>query len=199
MRLGRCRGGVVVRVIALVFLVSAGAPAMPCRAQTTVFIVRHAEKGGMPVNNPRLTEAGKERAKELAQMLRSVRLTAVLTSEFERAVETARPTAEGKNLKIMRHRARDVVGLARRILKEFGGKTLLVVGHSDTIPVLLTQLGVDRAEAPEIAHDEYDNLFVLFIGTGGEVTLQRLRYGAPSEVKASPSATPDAAQRPKGE
>ncbi len=153
----------------------------------------------MPVNNPRLTEAGTERAKELARVLRSVRLTAVLTSEFERTVETARPTAEAKNLEIKRHRAREVAGLARRILKEFAGKTLLLVGHSDTIPVLLSQLGVDRAEVPKISRDEYDNLFVLFIGKGGEVTLQRLRYGAPSEVETPRSSTSDAAQQPTGE
>ncbi len=199
MGLGRCRGGVVVRVIALAFLVSVAIPVAPCRAQTTVFIVRHAEKGGMPVSNPPLTEAGKKRANELAQMLRSVRLTVVLTSEFERTIETARPTAEAKNLEITRHRARDVPGLVKRIMTKYQGGTLLVSGHSDTIPVLFTQLGVERAEVPEIAHDEYDNLFVLFIAKGGEVTLQRLRYGAPSEVKASGSSTPDAAPQPKGE
>lgn len=199
MRGGSWRRAVVFWATGLAFFAQASTSAAPCHAQTTVFIVRHAEKGGIPANNPRLTEAGRERAKELARVLRSVRLTAVLTSEFERTVATVRPTAEAKNLEIKRHRARDVAGLAQRILKELAGKTLLVAGHSDTIPVLLTQLGVDRADAPEIADDEYDNLFVLFIGKGGAVTLQRLRYGAPSEGEAPRRSPSDAAQPPTGE
>jgi len=193
------RRAVVFWATGLAFLAPAATSATQCRAQTTVFIVRHAEKGGMPTNNPRLTEAGNDRAKELARVLRSVRLTAVLTSEFERTIGTVRPTAEAKNLPITRHRATDVAGLAQRILTEFAGGTLLVSGHSDTIPALLTELGVDPAEVPKIAHDAYDSLFVLFVGMGGERTLQRLHYGAPSVEEKPGDPTSDATEQPSGQ
>jgi len=128
-----------------------------------------------------------------------VHLTVVLSSEFERTIETVRPAADAKNLPITRHRARDVAGLAKRILTEFAGGTLLVAGHSDTIGVLLTELGVDRAAVPQIAHDDYDSLFVLFIGKGGEATLQQLHYGAPSDKEKPGDAAPDAAEEPSGQ
>jgi hypothetical protein len=51
---------------------------------------------------------------------------------------------------------------------------VLVVGHSNTIPDLLKQLGVK--DAVTIADDQYDDLFIVIRRVGEPSTLIRLKY-----------------------
>ena len=57
---------------------------------------------------------------------------------------------------------------------EHGGDTVLVVGHSNTVPDLLKAFGC--AESVSIESGEYDNLFVVVPKESGPATLVRLRY-----------------------
>ena len=57
-------------------------------------------------------------------------------------------------------------------LKETKGN-VLVVGHSNTIPDIIKALGVSDSIA--IDDNDYDNLFVVSLGTGS-ATLLRLHY-----------------------
>ena len=199
MRAAGSRMTVILWAAGLAFLAQVAASPTPCHAQTTVFIVRHAEKAKLPANDPKLTEAGHARAKTLAQMLRSVTLTAALASEFERTLQTVQPAASEQNIEVTRYRAGSTADLAKRILTKHQGGTLLVAGHSNTVPMLLAGLGVDTAKIPEIGHDDYDDLFLVFIGKAGDVTLQQLRYGAPTGADTPRRATSDAAAQPTGE
>ena len=54
-------------------------------------------------------------------------------------------------------------------------RAMLVVGHNNTTPDVMRQLGI--ADAPSIAETEYDNLFIVTL-TDGAAKLTRLRYGA---------------------
>ncbi len=47
----------------------------------------------------------------------------------------------------------------QRILKEHAGDTVLVVGHSDTVPEIIDALGAGKV--PEIADIEFDNLYIV--------------------------------------
>jgi hypothetical protein len=68
--------------------------------------------------------------------------------------------------------AREPDALVRQVKNANGN--VLIVGHSNTVPELLTRLGVKDAIA--IADNEYDNLFIVVRPAGGEPTLIRLRY-----------------------
>ncbi len=146
---------------------------------TVVFLVRHAEKGTMPKNDPPLTEAGRSRAALLAKMLRSASVTAVYSSGFARTDQTAKPVADAVGVAMIRYDARNSRTLAKTLRREHAGGAVLVVGHSNTVPALLSALGVDRASQPVIADTEYDNLFIVTI-RGEQVTLVRLRFGTTS-------------------
>jgi len=63
-----------------------------------------------------------------------------------------------------------------KILADHAGETVLVVGHSNTTPDVLRQLGI--ANPPSIADSQYDDLFVVTLATGAPARLVRLRYGA---------------------
>jgi broad specificity phosphatase PhoE len=151
-------------------------------AEQIIFVVRHAERAdaagagpppaGMMANDPPLSAAGHERAKRLAATLASAGVKHIFTTDLARTRQTAAPLAESIQVKPSAVASRDVPALAQQVRSAAG--PVLVVGHSNTVPELLKQLGV---QAPaSIGESEYDNLFVVFRPAAGEPTLVRLRY-----------------------
>jgi phosphohistidine phosphatase SixA len=96
----------------------------------------------------------------------------IFTTELARTRQTAAPLAEAIQVNASAVSSRDVAALAQQVRAAAGN--VLVVGHSNTVPELLKQLGV---KAPvTIGDSEYDNLFIVFRPAAGEPTMIRLRY-----------------------
>lgn len=149
----------------VVFFVSAAA------AQSTVFIVRHAEKAGSGGNDPDLSRAGHARAEALAAVLKDAGITAIYATEFIRTQATAAPLAKVLGLEVMKTSAAETTALATKLRNLDGGKAL-VVGHSNTIPPLIKSLGIDTPI--QIPDDAYDNLFIITLGA--KPGMVRLHY-----------------------
>jgi len=64
------------------------------------------------------------------------------------------------------------------ILKDHKGKIVLVVGHRNTLPVLIANLGASK-NVPPIDRDEFDNLYLVSIPWFGKTKTIRLRFGEP--------------------
>jgi broad specificity phosphatase PhoE len=139
-------------------------------AESTIFVVRHAEKAEGGGNDPDLSEAGRNRAETLARILKGADITAIYVTDLKRTQQTAEPLAKtlGINLTILR--AQDSAALVAK-LREFKGNAL-VVGHGNTIPDVIKGLGV--ANPVDISENDYDNLFVLTLDT--KPRLLRLHY-----------------------
>ena len=104
--------------------------------QQTWYFVRHFEK--QLGDNPSLTEIGRVRAEALAAFFSDKPLTQVYATEYKRTLETATPVTVLKNLSIEYYDPQNLVEFATKI------KTLdhvLVVGHSNTTPQLLSLMG----------------------------------------------------------
>ena len=142
--------------------------------QTTVILVRHAEKVDGP-GDVALTEAGNARAARLADLLKNAGLSAVYSTPYKRTLDTAGPIAKALGLEVIQTPAAGnyAQSTADRILKEQRGKTVLVVGHSNTTPDLAKALGVT---VPAIADPEYDNLIVVQIAADGKASVIRAKY-----------------------
>src|SRR3954469_22249177 len=65
---------------------------------STIILVRHAEKATAPANDPALTAAGEQRARDLMTALTDARVTAVITTQFQRTQLTAKPLAESAKI-----------------------------------------------------------------------------------------------------
>ena len=154
------------------------APAAP----TVVILVRHAEKAATGGNDPDLTPAGRQRAEDLAVTLRNAGVEAIVVSERRRTHQTAAPLARARNL------VPDTVGLgatvpehaaavARRVRERHAGRTVLVVGHSNTIPPIVAALG--GPEFPEICDAVHSGLYVMVLRPDRPPQLIQSRYGAP--------------------
>jgi broad specificity phosphatase PhoE len=139
---------------------------------TTVLIVRHAEKSA-PTGNIPLSEAGFERAQTLARVVSDTGISAIYTSKLLRTIQTAGPTA--RLLGLVPQPINEVEALAKNILDDHAGQTVLVVHHSDTIPELIVALGASTK--PIIKDDEFDKLFVVTIYPPYQAKVLILRYG----------------------
>jgi len=152
------------------------------QATTTVIFVRHAEKALVPTDDPGLNEAGKRRAAELARQLVDADVVAgvdaIYSTSSRRTEETVQPVATALGLPITSYDASNTASIMDEIVREHKGKIVLVVGHSNTVPALIGNMGASK-KVPEIDENEYDNIYVVSIPWFGKTKTIRLRYGAP--------------------
>ena len=156
------------------------------RPPTSIILVRHAEKAAAPADDPGLTDAGQARAIALMAIARDAGVSAIITTQFARTRETARPAAESLHVTMEVARAggsaaQHAQDVAKMALAHAGG-VVLVVGHSNTIPAIVGALGAPQP--PPICDSAYDDFYVVSVPATGPARVIRARYGAPSPVDA---------------
>jgi broad specificity phosphatase PhoE len=161
----------------------------PSRAQenqgATFILARHAEENRLLDSIP-LTDQGFIRAKELARVLKDVKIDAIYSTDTLRTKSTASPVAEAKGLSINFYdyqKYTDLQPLIDSLLKKYQGKTVLIVGHSDDVPAMVSMLRKDSDDVENVfalPKMVYDNLFIVFVPVNRKVEVLSLQYGAPS-------------------
>lgn len=186
---------------ALVFVIVGASPASgvdrvcaPGESETTVMIVRHAEKTCRRCDE--LSEAGLARAEALPVAVRTIadKLDAVYHSDAKRTRQTVAHLKPKPPIEYARNK--DEPKIAAEILKNHCGGNVLAAGHSTTAPIFLDALGVPSTQidmdswfptklasgAREIYLDDYDDLFVVKLcgpcDERGRRILMHRNYGA---------------------
>jgi broad specificity phosphatase PhoE len=161
-------------------LVSCGKP-QPAQPSTIVLIVRHAEKASDAEDSP-LTEAGVERSRALVGVAEAAGVSVIYTTQFKRNRDTAQPLSERLKVAVTELPVRDLQNpgdygktLARDITEKHAGQTVLVVGHSNTIPLVLEAL---TGRPAPVDHAEYGDLFIVSVPPSGAAGLIKAQYGA---------------------
>ncbi len=169
---------VLPRAVAVAAFAAALAPA--ALAQKAVFVVRHAEKASN-ANEPGvpLSEAGKARAQKLAALLKDTGITAIYSTDYVRTRATAEPLAQALHEPLRIYFAKNAQGRPEatsllETLRKEPQAVVLVVGHGDTVPGLLSAMGV--GQKIELGDQDYDNLFIVVPKPAGETVFLRLRY-----------------------
>ena len=133
-----------------------------------------------------MSEAGRARAVALAAALRDAGVSDVLVTPRKRTHETAAVLTEARQLtahvvpfgaSTPAHAA--AVAAAVRKAK---GHAVLVVGHSNTVTLIIAALGGPRL--PELCDAEYANLFIVRLPARGSPTFVRAHFGAPDPAGA---------------
>lgn len=169
----------IVALLALVLASVVSCQRAPQAGSTVVLIVRHAEKASEADDSP-LTEAGVQRAQELVRVAADAGVSAIYTTQFVRNRETARPLAERLGIAVtevpVALQAPGEYGktLARRILEQNAGQTVLVVGHSNTVASTIEGL---TGRAPQLNSVEYQDLFIVTLPPGGTPHVIKAQYG----------------------
>lgn len=146
---------------------------------TKYYIVRHAERLDNSADSP-LSATGNTRANILRDSLQNKGVSHVFASTYQRTQQTAQPLATALNLGLTLYRPDTTAGLVAR-LNKIRGKSVLVVGHSNTVPGLVQGLSL-QSVAP-IPETDFDNLYIVKISRGwGSTrrTLVQTTYGPPS-------------------
>jgi broad specificity phosphatase PhoE len=163
------------------FVVLAGA-AYAQDLPTVVVVVRHAEKAADGGNDPSLSDAGVKRAQELVELAEEAGVTAIYTTQYKRAMETARPLSARLSVpvsavEINRENAGTYTSkLAKDVLAKHAGQVILIIGHSNTVPEIVEALGGKRPAAIDDA-TEFDRVFVVIVPKSGGAKVIKTRYG----------------------
>jgi len=142
------------------------------KTETTIYFTRHAEKAKEGGKDPILTTAGEARANKLLELLKNEKVAAVYSTDFQRTIMTAQPTADHFKLetKIYDHRNIDI----KKVAMENKGKTVLVVGHSNSTPTLVNSL-LGKDEFDQIDESDYTNLFRVSM-RNDKKEVERMKY-----------------------
>lgn len=127
---------------------------------TTYYLIRHAEKdrSDKTNSNPELTDLGHQRALRWSSVFENVTFDAVYSTNYLRTIATAKPTASAKGLEIQFYNPRELY--SKDFQQETLGKTVLVVGHSNTTPQFVNAiLGIDRYT--DIQDNNNANLYIV--------------------------------------
>ena len=173
-------------LLALALAVLGTAHSAFAQASTVVLVVRHAERAP-GAGDPPISDAGRERAAALAELGKQAGVSAIITTQLQRTRQTAAPLAEALKITpvvvptqpdLTRHAAEVVAAVRQQ-----AGKTVLVVGHSNTVPAIVAALGGPKL--PDLCEPEYDTVITLILDAGGSVRIVRSRFGAPTPVDGS--------------
>lgn len=175
-------------ILAAALLVMAPAGASAQTPATEVILVRHAEKADEPGGDPSLSVAGEARARALADALRDEKVAAVLVTPYKRTSATAAPLATARGLVPitvavnggLSAYAKSVTEIVR---SQYAGRTVLVVGHSNTIPAVIAALGGPKVN--ELCESEYSMMYVLTLDGSAAPKLVASHYGAPDSAGAT--------------
>jgi len=147
---------------------------------TTVYIVRHAEKLN-ETDTTDLTPAGYTRATALAETLGSRGIDSIFSTPYYRTRQTAQALATRIGVPVMDYPAKPTEAIVNRV-NSIRRKTVLVVGHSNTVLEIARGLGAKPTVA-KIESGDFDNLFRLRIHRGPfrrSVTFLPSTYGQPT-------------------
>jgi len=136
----------------------------------TIYLVRHSEKD-LTLNDqsdPPLTQCGEQRSESLSNFLRDVNLDVIYSTDYIRTKNTARPTAQSKELEVSEYNPQDLDSFSKLLIAS--KQDALVVGHSNTTGVLAGLLVGKEIGAFDL--DIYDRVYqVLIYNNSGELHL----------------------------
>ena len=166
----------------LIFLVSflslgepsTNKPESPVQETSTqYYFIRHAEKdlSNPQDRDPQLSQAGLERAAKWAEVFKDVEFDYIFSSDYNRTRRTAQAIADSQQKEVEIYDPRQLNDPAFQ--EKSKGKTVLVVGHSNTNPSF-ANLILEEKKFQDLAEEEYGSLFIINVAPNGKKTSQVL-------------------------
>lgn len=143
------------------------------KTPTTYYLIRHAEKDRSNANekDPFLTQMGTERAENWATVFKDIPFDMVYSTNYNRTKATAQPTATSKDIELSIYDDKQMYN--ESFQNETKGKTVLVVGHSNTTPAFVNAI-LREKKYEDIPDNENGTLFIVTVLPNGAVSSQVL-------------------------
>jgi len=146
-------------------------PAPAAAAGDTIYIiVRHAQKAAG--DDPVLTAEGEAHAQALSAALADAGVTAIYATPYRRTQATAAPLAARTGIAVTRYEPGDAAATAASIRAAGHHGTVLIVGHSNTVPTLVEAFA--GVPVPAMPETDYSRLYAIAVGADGRARLLRL-------------------------
>ena len=129
-------------------------------ACTSIYLIRHAEKvrDNSGDRNPHLNPDGILRADKWRDVLKHIKFDMIYSTNLYRTLETATPISEYNQLDIQTYPpSKDYYS---KFLESNKGKTILVVGHSNTTPDFVNSL-IEKNFYKDIDDNNNGNLYYI--------------------------------------
>ena len=176
-------GRVAVGMFGFLLATSAFSPRELSGQPSLVVLVRHGEKATVGGSDPSLSDAGKARAQALADALAMTTPNAIIVTSLKRTAETAAVVASKTGVALtvitIGAGATHIADVATAVRKATG--VVLVVGHSNTVPAIVTALGGPML--PDICDSSYATMFVLTPGADGKAAQVVLTHYGTADAK----------------
>ncbi|MEO7265185.1 MAG: histidine phosphatase family protein [Ferruginibacter sp.] len=150
---------------------------------TTIYLVRHAEKD--TGNNPTLTEGGRHRAGDLMRYLKKAKINHIYSTAYKRTEMTGDSLRVNRAIEMVNYPPKANWMELTELLKKNNdlGKTVLFIGHSNTIPLLIKTFGIADFPQADLPDNSFDDIFIIRYKKGKAV-VKRKKYGQPSDKSA---------------
>jgi phosphohistidine phosphatase SixA len=152
------------------------------------YVVRHAEKetasAGTTMNTPNdppLSAAGRVRAIELREVLKSKGIDYIFSTNTIRTISTAQPLNELRGATTIElYNTKDSLDYLIEELKSIKKGNSLVVGHSNTVDDIVNKLCGEMKVPGDLPDSDYDNLYVV-TKKGKRMKFENKTYGTPTD------------------
>lgn len=145
-----------------------------------IVLVRHAEK--VKGEDPGLTAAGLVWARSLIKLREVFAIKAVYTSDTKRAKMTGEPLAQTLKMTSIQYKVPiDDEKLLADFASQYGGGTVVLVGHSNTIPQLINK-AIGESAFANIDEGDFSNLFLLHYNPNGKSRVLQYRYSSEKDL-----------------
>jgi broad specificity phosphatase PhoE len=143
-------------------------------SETTIILLRHAEKDPAGGADPELSADGKARAEKLITVFKDVKADEMYSTPYIRTKETLKPWATKAGIEVKTYDPRNLKGFADE-LKAMKGKTVVVAGHSNTTPALANfLLGAEKYQA--LDDSVYSKIWILTVKADGTISDKIIEY-----------------------
>lgn len=139
---------------AMLAALAACATTAPEPAAPVYYVVRHLHTP-QGERDPDLLPEGRRQAALLADRLAGERPRAIYVSTYKRTAQTAAPLAARLGLTPIVYDPADTPGIVARV--RAGLHPALIVGHSNTVPDIVEQLGGERPA--DLVHEDFGDLW----------------------------------------
>jgi broad specificity phosphatase PhoE len=132
---------------------------------TTLVLLRHAEKdtslpgATMMKADPPLSAQGERRAASLPELLKTYKIDSLFSTNYIRTKSTLQPLAQKIGLPIQLYDPNQLSGFAQQ-LRQAKGKTMVIVGHSNTIPSLVNLL-IQQNKYQNLPDSVYNQIWII--------------------------------------
>ena len=144
-------------MIALLVVLGGCSSARQASITPDIYVMRHLHTPA-GVTDPDLTKDGHRAALQLVDRFKRARLAVIYVSSTKRAQQTAAPLARSLGITPKIYDPADTPALVIAVSRET--RTVLVVGHSNTVPDIIERLGGQRP-AP-LVHEDFGDIWRIF-------------------------------------